>query len=62
MEAQEIREKLRPKDYQLIAEKLKGLYTERTVRAQIKGDRTLKDPIRNAALELIAMREEYINA
>ncbi len=62
MEAQEIREKLHPKDYRLIAEKLKGLYSERTVRAQIKGDRTLKDPVRNAALELIAMREEYINA
>lgn len=62
MEAQEIRSKLRPKDYQLIAEKLKGLYAERTVRAQLKGERTLKTPVRDAALELISMREKYVNA
>ncbi len=62
MEAQEIHSKLRPKDYQLIAEKLEGLYTERTVRAQLKGERTLKEPVKNAALELIAIREKYVNA
>ena len=49
MEAQEIHSKLRPKDYQLIAKKLEGLYTERTVRAQLKGERTLKEPVKNAA-------------
>ena len=37
MEAQEIREKLRPKDYQLIAEKLKGIYKEVTIRKQLTG-------------------------
>lgn len=62
MEAQEIREKLRPKDYQLIAEKLKGIYKEVTIRKQLTGKRKLKDSVRDAALELIAMREEYINA
>lgn len=62
MEAQEIRAKLRPKDYDLIARKLKGLYAERTVRAQLKGERTLKEPVKQAALELIRIREEFINA
>lgn len=62
MEAQEIRSKLRPKDYQLIAEKLKGLYTENTVRMQLTGKRTLKEPVRNAAIELIEMRKKYVNA
>lgn len=61
MELQEIREKLRPTDYQLIAAKLKGLYTEGTVRMQLTGRRTLKDPVRDAALELIEMREKYVN-
>lgn len=62
MEAQEIREKLHPKDYQLIAEKLKGIYKEITIRRQLTGHRTLKAPVRDAALELIAMREKYVNA
>ena len=62
MEAQEIRSKLRPKDYQLIAEKLKGTYKEITIRMQLTGKRTLKESVKNAALELIAMREEYVNA
>lgn len=62
MELQEIRKNLRPKDYQLIAEKLKGLYTENTIRMQLTGQRTLKEPVLNAALELFKMREEFINA
>lgn len=61
MELQEIREKLRPKDYELIAEKLKGLYTENTIRMQLTGKRTLKNPVRDAAMELIEMREKYVN-
>lgn len=61
MELQEIRKKLRPKDYALIAEKLKGLYTENTIRKQLTGKRTLKDPVRDAAIELIGMREKYVN-
>lgn len=61
MELQGIREKLRPKDYELIAEKLKGLYTENTIRMQLTGIRTLKDPVRDAAIELIEMREKYVN-
>lgn len=61
MELQEIHEKLRPTDYQLIAQKLKGLYTENTIRMQLTGKRTLKNPVRDAAIELIEMREKYVN-
>lgn len=62
MELQEIREKLRPKDYELIATKLKGRYTENTIRAQLKGRRTLKQVVKEAAEELIKIRENFINA
>ena len=58
MEIQE----LRPKDYELIATKLKGRYTANTVRAQLKGRRTLKQAVKKAAEELIQMRENFINA
>ena len=62
MELQEIRKKLRPKDYELIATKLKGRYTENTIRAQLKGRRTLKQVVKEAAEELIKIRENFINA
>ena len=62
MEIQEILEKLRPKDYELIATKLKCRYTANTVRAQLKGRRTLKQAVKKAAEELIQMRENFINA
>lgn len=62
MEEQEIREKILPDDYRVIAEKLKGRYAKRTIRAQLTGERTLKDIVRQAAEELIRLREEFINA
>lgn len=61
MEIQEIREKLFPKDYELISKRLKGRYTAETVRAQLTGVRTLKELVRDAAIELIEMREKYVN-
>ncbi|MEI3423279.1 hypothetical protein [Butyricimonas paravirosa] len=62
MEIQEIIKKLRPKDYELIAQKLKGRYTKDTIRAQLKGRRTLKLAVKEAAEKLIQMRENFINA
>jgi hypothetical protein len=63
MTREEIYNKLQYGDYILIAQKT-GKRSE-TVRSQIVGRRTLKDNVRDAAIELITVREkieqEFIN-
>lgn len=63
MTREEIYNKLQYGDYILIAQKT-GKRSE-TVRSQIVGRRTLKDNVRDAAIELITVREklhsEFLN-
>ncbi len=63
MTRNEIYEKLQYGDYQLIANKTGR--NHQTVRSQLAGWRTLKDNVREAAIELITVREkieqEFIN-
>lgn len=63
MTREEIQEKLQSGDYKLIGEKVER-HSE-TVRSQITGRRTLKDAVRDAAIELITLREklnaEFLN-
>lgn len=56
MTRNEIYEKLQYGDYQLIAQKTGR--NHKTVRSQITGRRTLKDDVRDAAIELITVREK----
>ncbi len=63
MTRQEIYEKLQYGDYKLIGKKV-GKHSE-TVRSQMIGRRTLKDAVRDAAIEIISIREkleaEFLN-
>lgn len=56
MTRQQIQEKLQSGDYKLIGEKVER-HSE-TVRSQITGRRTLKDAVRDAAIELITLRDK----
>ncbi|MDD2412323.1 MAG: hypothetical protein PHR79_05345 [Bacteroidales bacterium] len=56
MTRQEIYEKLQYGDYMLIGKKA-GKHPE-TVRSQMIGRRTLKDAVRDAAIELITIRQK----
>lgn len=56
MTREEIYEKLQYGDYILIGKKT-GKHPE-TVRSQMIGRRTLKDAVRNAAIEIITIREK----
>lgn len=56
MTRNEIYEKLQSGDYKLIGEKVER-HSE-TVRSQITGRRTLKDAVRDAAIELITLRDK----
>lgn len=51
---------LRIGDAFLITQMLKGLYTQRTVEAQLRGERTLKEPVIEAANKLIESRESLL--
>ena len=46
-------EKLRKGDYSRITEMLGGKYARNTIEKQLKGERTLKDDVRQAADEYI---------
>lgn len=63
MTRNEIYEKLQYGDYKLIANKTGR--NHKTVRSQLAGWRTLKDDVRDAAIELITVREklnaEFLN-
>lgn len=59
MKPEEIREKIRVGDYQLIAE-MTG-YKRKTVEAQITGYRTLKPKVIEAAIKLITTRDQLLN-
>jgi len=59
MQIQDIRQKIRRGDYQLIAE-MTG-YEPETVRMQIRGHRTLKEKVLSAAIKVIESRENLIN-
>lgn len=48
-------------DYQLIADILKGQYKKSTIESQLKGNRTLKQPIIDAANKVILMRESLFS-
>ena len=51
---------LRTGDYVLIAEMLKDKYTQRAVEAQLRGERTLKEPVVEAVNKLFELRESLI--
>lgn len=57
---EKIKPLLRTGDYILIAEMLKGKYTQRTVEAQLRGERTLKEPVIEAVNKLFEYRESLI--
>ncbi len=59
MKPEEIRENIRRGDYELIAE-LSG-YRKCTVEAQIRGERTLKQPVIDAAIKVIKSRSSLLN-
>jgi hypothetical protein len=52
---------IRTGDYVLITEMLKGIYTQRAVEAQLRGERTLKEPVVEAANKLFELRESLIS-
>lgn len=56
MTRNEIYEKLQYGDYQLLAKKTGR--NHQTVRSQLTGRRTLKNDVRDAAIELITLREK----
>ena len=51
---------LRTGDYILIAEMLKDKYTQQAVEAQLRGERTLKEPVVEAVNKLFELRESLI--
>jgi hypothetical protein len=58
---EEIKPLLRTGDYILITEMLQGKYAMKTVEAQLRGDRTLKEPVIEAANKLFEYRESLIS-
>lgn len=57
----EIKPHLRHGDIVLIAQMLKSKYSLRTVTAQLCGQRTLKQPVIDAANKLIQSRQDLID-
>lgn len=57
---EEIKPHLQLDDYKFITKMLKGKYKLRTVEAQLRGDRTLKQPVVEAANKLIQSREDLL--
>jgi hypothetical protein len=59
-EATHYTKKLRKGDYSRITEKLGNKYSRNTVEKQLKGQRTLKEDVRNAADEYIETMEKLL--
>ncbi len=57
---EEIKARLRHNDLSVLAEMLKGKLTYLTIAAQLRGDRTLKYPVAEAANKLIQSREQLL--
>ncbi|NJM14049.1 MAG: hypothetical protein HC896_00450 [Bacteroidales bacterium] len=56
-----IRQQLRYGDYKLIHAMLNGMYSIFTVQSQLNGKRTLKDPVKEAAIKVIRHREKLLS-
>ena len=55
---QEIKPLLQTGDYAIITKMLVGEYTQRSIEAQLRGERTLKPKVIEAANKLIESREQ----